>query len=161
MSFRTFYNFRIAQVTFSEKLSEHWNDKINENWKETYAYDIPGIHVYMTSEDNAYGIIDSIWKNGEELILKPDTWLTVFKLNTIKYKYLAMSSNCSSDSYKTCLMEKLLGTDYEKRFGCSNTCLALSTFDHSSLEPEISRVIYDSVWNRKNYFENIAFLNFQ
>ena len=124
--------------------------------------DIPwSIDIYVTSKDNAYGIIDSIWKNGEELILKPDTWLTVFKLNTIKYKYLAMSSNCSSDSYKSCLMEKLLGTDYEKRFGCSNTCLALSTFDHSSLEPEISRVIYDSVWNRKNYFENIAFLNFQ
>ena len=45
--------------------------------------DIPwSIDIYVTSKDNAYGIIDSIWKNGEELILKPNTWLTVFKLNT-------------------------------------------------------------------------------
>ena len=66
--------------------------------------DIPwSINIYVTSKENAYGIIDSKWKNGEELILKPDTWLTVYKLNAIKYKYLAMSSNCSTNSYKTCL----------------------------------------------------------
>ena len=67
MTFHIYYNFRIAKVTFSEKLSEHWNDKINENWKETYAYNIPGIHVYMTSEDNAYGIIYGEWPDGEFL----------------------------------------------------------------------------------------------
>ena len=59
--------------------------------------DIPwSINIHVTSKENAYGIIDSKWKNGEELILRPDTWLTVFKLNAIKYKYLAMSSNCST-----------------------------------------------------------------
>ena len=62
----------MAQVTFSQKLSENWNDKLNQskNWKANYEYDIPGIHVYMTSEDNAYGIIYGEWPDGEFLGLK-------------------------------------------------------------------------------------------
>ena len=91
--------FRKAQVIFSQKLSENWNNKINKDWKEIYEYDIPGIHVYLTSEDNAYGIIYGEWPDGEFLGLKLGVTENSKLVRIRPTKQVYLSSTCRDASF--------------------------------------------------------------
>ena len=66
--------------------------------------------IYLTSEDNADGIIDLSWANGKEVKFSIRDSVHVFKLEAVKTKFLAETSDCLEDKYNECIMKKVNDT---------------------------------------------------
>ena len=74
------------------------------------ASDVSLGEIYLTSEDNADGIIDLSWANGKEVKFSIRDSVHVFKLEAVKTKFLAETSDCLEDNYNECIMEKVNNT---------------------------------------------------
>ena len=76
--------------------------------------EIPTVNIYLTSEENFFGIIGTIWLYGDELKFQlnqksNDTGsLTFFKLNAKKSKYLNKKAIPCNDQANKCFTEQLL-----------------------------------------------------
>jgi len=83
-------------------------------------------YLYITSEENAYGILDLNWKNGGEIkfyfynLLGFSGLFNVYKLRGKQTKYI---TKCSlHNRYKQCYVESVLNGNYS----CPNLCLPMS-----------------------------------
>ena len=99
--------------------------------------DIPLAEIYLTSEDNAYGILGYSWNNGVELKLQVEGYDQDFKIYASKKNSLNVTYNedrrvlsgsstktCSKYLYHKCEMEAILTYEYSD---CENrTCLAMT-----------------------------------
>ena len=86
--------------------------------------DIPLAEIYLTSEDNAYGILGYSWNNGVELKLQVEGYDQDFKIYASKKNSLNVTKTCSKYLYHKCEMETISNHDYSH---CKNrTCLAMT-----------------------------------
>ena len=91
------YKITIKNITFNKP-----NFNLVFNQSIVSHQDIPLPEIYVTSEDNAYGIIAYGWNNGEELQFSLDGYDQDFKLHATQHKLLNATSTCSKYLYDTC-----------------------------------------------------------
>ena len=114
---------------------------LNKSMQLNYGSDMTIPYIYVTSEDNSYGILDTTWRNGGEirfafynLIPYPGAF-NIFKLKTIKNKYNGKKGTCSQgDHFNKCLVKTIL----EGNYTCTKHCLPLSLpkFDQVEYLPQ-------------------------
>ena len=117
---------------------------LNKNMQlshSSYGRDATIPYIYVTSEDNSYGILDTTWRNGGEarfafynLIPYPGTF-NIFKLKAIKTTYTNRKGTCSEKGrFNKCMVKTIL----ESNYSCSKYCLPLSLpkFDHFEYLPQ-------------------------
>ena len=94
--------------------------------------DIPLPEIYITSEDNAYGILGYGWVNGEELKFGLEGYEQDFKLYASKRTFLNVSfvddqtrakKLCSKYLSGICEWKNISNDEYKY---CNNTCLAMT-----------------------------------
>ena len=104
--------------------------KLNENLVPSfYGSDGTIPYIYITSEENAYGILDTTWMNGDEtkfpfynLIPYPGA-INIFNLEAMKNKFINESRICSErDYFNQCFVKTIL----EANYNCSRPCLSLT-----------------------------------
>ena len=62
--------------------------------------DWPLAEIYLTSIENAFGVVSMNWHNGDELKFKLDGTINEFKLRSIQHKYLEQSAtHCSKNQH--------------------------------------------------------------
>ena len=91
------YKITIKNLTF-----ERPNFNLVFNQSIISHEDIPLPEIYVTSEDNAYGLIGYGWNNGEEFKFSLDGYDQDFKLYATRRKLLNATSTCSKYLYDTC-----------------------------------------------------------
>ena len=104
--------------------------------------DLPQVDIYLTSEVNSNGIKGYGWNFGDELKFtlhgksqklivyesqNTNIWSDIgyeqdYKLKTIMYKYLNLTTPCGAEIYEHCAFNQF--DQYE--FKCTNPCLAIS-----------------------------------
>ena len=111
---------RCYKISSNEKLKGGFSIDIN------FGNDTAIPYLYITSEENAYGILDLNWKNGGETkfyfynLLGFSGLFNIYKLRGKQTKYL---SKCSLDNnYNQCYVESVLNGNYS----CPNLCLPMS-----------------------------------
>ena len=93
------------------------------NFNESLSLeDVPQVDIYLTSEDNAYGIMGYGWNMGDELEFTLHGYEQDYKLKTIMYKYLNTSTPCGETIYNQCSLKRF----EEYKFNCTNPCLAVT-----------------------------------
>ena len=85
--------------------------------------------IYITSEENAYGILDTTWMNGDELkfpfynLLSYPGAINIFNLQPTMNKFRNESQLCSERGYfNHCFVKTIL----EANYNCSKPCLPLT-----------------------------------
>ena len=87
--------------------------------------------LYITSKENANGIVPLNWMNGMELKLPLDHYKNSFKLKAVKHSYLKLKTACTDDLSDVCVTDNLVAAtkskleDY-KVFdlnGCNEFCI--------------------------------------
>ena len=99
------------------------------NYEELNSKDIPPIvYCFVTSKNNANGIVGQDWSNGEELIFPVEKYINEYKLKAFHHKQLPHTSNCSHHSFDKCVMDGITNNNYS----CKNPCLATSLLSKNS-----------------------------
>ena len=99
------YCYKISVVNPSMNLNRAFNIYFNESIPEK---DSLLTEAYITSEDNAYGVAATTWKNGKfakTLITK--RMLNVISLKQEKYIYLTANGKCSQETFYDCVSRLL------------------------------------------------------
>ena len=111
---------RCYKITSNEKLKGGFSIDTSFGNDTTIPY------LYITSKENAYGILDLNWKNGKEAkfyfysLLGFSGLFNIYKLRGKQIKYL---SKCSLDNdYNQCYVESVLNGNYT----CRKLCLPMS-----------------------------------
>ena len=133
-------NILPSRVIFLEKLATAWNGfcyKINETatkikngeWRSVQInFDksidrktLPSWTVHFTSEKNAYGILRTLWFDGEMFTVNLNKSKSIqISLKPQKYKYL---TGCGESSFYECWGSQLVTTDFDV---CPRKCLPYS-----------------------------------
>ena len=87
--------------------------------------------LYITSMENANGIVPFNWKNGMELKLSLDNKYNSFKLRAIQYSYLKLKTGCTDDQSDVCVTDNIIERtksklEEYKTFelqGCNDFCI--------------------------------------
>ena len=106
-------------------------------FKDMISFDMTTPYIYITSEDNSYGILDTTWMNGDEtkfalhnLIPYPGANI-IYNLKAVKTKYTNESSTCSEGNhFNKCMVKTILDASYN----CTNRCLPLSLPQYDSYD---------------------------
>ena len=106
-------------------------------FEDMLSFDMTTPYIYITSEDNSYGILDTTWMNGDEtkfalhnLIPYPGAYI-IYNLKAVKTKYTNESSTCSEGNYfNKCMVKTILDASYN----CTDRCLPLSLPQYDSFE---------------------------
>ena len=99
------------------------------NWtifsnKSIQKNELPDIEIYFTSEENAYGITDTYWVDGEVLMFTlSDRQNIRIILKEEKYIYEQRKLNCRSEFYYHCFGTLLTQVNFSV---CPKTCLPFS-----------------------------------
>ena len=103
--------------------------KLHEDLVPPYGSDGTIPYIYITSEENAYGILDTTWINGDETkfpfhnLIPYSGAINIFNLKAIKSKFINESRSCSERNYfNQCFVKTILEADYN----CSRPCLSLT-----------------------------------
>ena len=103
--------------------------KLHEDLVPPYGSDGTIPYIYITSEENAYGILDTTWMNGDELkfpfynLIPYSGAINIFNLKAIMNKFCNESQLCSERSYfNRCFVKTIL----EASYNCSQPCLPLT-----------------------------------
>ena len=97
--------------------------------------DIPVVEVYLTSSDNAYGVVLSEWKNGEELKFTLHDKESHFKIKAEETLLLNMDSTCTMNP-EECLNNLFDDIDLTQ---CPNPCLPITFPNNSKLCNELTK----------------------
>ena len=73
---------------------------------------MPDPILYITSEENADGIINLTWHNAAELKITLNNYYAVVQLNALQYKYFKPTSKCSDDMSNQCKLESILNLEH-------------------------------------------------
>ena len=93
------YKISVANpsVTHSRGFYIHFNESINEK-------DLPSIKVYVTSEENAYGVVMNKWRNGKLATTEINKYMAnSVSLKQENYEYLSANGKCSQETFYECL----------------------------------------------------------
>ena len=101
----TFNNQLIFTLTFN-------NQTLERN-------DIPTPQLYITSEENALGVLGMNWIYGTELRWSPKDKETGYKVTPIKRKTLSLKSHCNMNSNSNCIFELIK----QSNITCNKSCL--------------------------------------
>ena len=93
--------------------------------------DVPKLKMYLTSEENAYGVLALQWMNGVQEMLTPDGYINDFHLTTTSHKYLGLTSECN-ENYNKCVFENLLNGNYSS---CEKKCMPIDIPKMDNLKP--------------------------
>ena len=91
------YKITIKNLTFDRP-----NFNLVFNQSVISHEDIPLPEIYVTSEDNAYGLVGHSWNNGEEFKFSLDGFDQDFKLYATQRILLNATSTCSKYLFDTC-----------------------------------------------------------
>ena len=98
--------------------------------KSLVSEDVPLPNMFVTSEENAYGILFVKWFNGEALHLDAKYPKNYYDLKLIKTKYLKQATHpCTKDTSNRCIIEMIVknlehGFEYHNK--CSRPCQPIS-----------------------------------
>ena len=106
-------------------------------FEDMITYDMTTPYIYITSEENSYGILDTTWMNGDEakfalhnLIPYPGA-NNIYNLKVVKTKYTNETSICREGTYfNKCMVKTILDASYN----CTNWCLPLSLPQYDSFD---------------------------
>ena len=102
----TLHNGFCYKITLGTSMGFHY---YNINYTDSLtSEDIAIPQIYITSEENANGILNVKWFNGEETIFPIDEWLYVFKMKGLKRKFLKETSGCTNDLSNRCIVETIM-----------------------------------------------------
>ena len=73
---------------------------------------MPKPTLYITSEENADGIINLTWHNAAELRITLKHLYHVVQLSALQYTYFKPTSKCTEDLTNQCKVESILNLDY-------------------------------------------------
>ena len=147
-----FNNIQDGQNIILEKLLTVWSGLCYKITLDYFTYDrigfelvfdasiasedIPLPEIYITSEDNAYGILGYGWVNGEELKFGLEGYEQDFKLYASKRTFLNVSfvdnrktsttsatKSCSKYLSAICEWKNISNAEYKN---CNSTCLAMT-----------------------------------
>ena len=92
------------------------NPSVNHN-RAFYIYyknetiaekDLPTVKVYITSEENAYGVVVTHWRDGKYVTTQIDrNMVNYVALKQDKYQYLAANGKCSHETFYECFSQQL------------------------------------------------------
>ena len=68
--------------------------------------------LYITSEENADGIINLTWHNAAELKITLKQAYVVVQLSALQYKYYKQTSKCTDDITNQCKAESIFNMEY-------------------------------------------------
>ena len=110
-------NYAFIQIDFNENIT--WND-------------VPFTEVYMSIEENSFGVTMNDWLDGEYLYFSKIRGYNAYKVQPHKVKKFKSKSNCQDQAFYKCFGAKLSKQDYSQ---CPRKCLAVSTMtsNNSSL----------------------------
>ena len=74
--------------------------------------ELPHAILYITSEENADGIINLSWHNAAELKLTLKHYWQIVQLRAHQYKYFKSTSKCTSDISNQCKAEIIFDLEY-------------------------------------------------
>ena len=126
LTFRSGICYKITQKIFSYqelKFSLEFNQSLQEK-------DIPLAEIYLTSEENAIGVLVMNWPNGDELKFDVNGLTNEYKLKTVKHIYLDLKSKCKQHYFNSCLTQILVNANYSY---CTNTCMPVTLPEFESI----------------------------
>ena len=74
--------------------------------------ELPHVTIYITSEENADGIINLTWHNAAELKLTLKHYYQVVQLRAHQYEYFQSASKCTNDISNQCKADIIFNSDY-------------------------------------------------
>ena len=95
---------------------------VNFNQEKHLSEQLPKLKVFITSEDNFFGIYFSYWMNGEllEFDINPNNYVAI-DIKEEQYVYLQEKKDCSGDNnFLKCFEDKLVKSDFDR---CPRKCL--------------------------------------
>ena len=116
--------YKISAINFTE--NDQLIFRLNFNHDTHEAKDIPKPEIYITSEDNAYGILAMNWMNGNELKFSVHAMANTFTIHAIKHKMLGMKSYCLNDVVVKSYDEDLIRMVESTNFECENLCFPIT-----------------------------------
>ena len=130
-------------------------------FKDMTGFDMTTPYIYITSEVNSYGVLDTTWMNGDEtkfplhnLIPYPGANI-IYNLRAVKTEFTNETSTCSEGNYfNRCMVENILDASYN----CTNNCLPLSLPQYDSYDYFPSCQTWEDYACMKDYVKNI-FIN--
>ena len=115
------------KIRFDFIVSEGWMFLVM--FKESLEPEnVPKPNFYLTSEENAYGIIFNDWLHGNVLQVSPDYGVNIYQLKTTKQKRLKLHTNCTEDMSNRCVIDWINNslTIAAAKGICSRPCLPTS-----------------------------------
>ena len=116
--------YKITIEPNTENMLNHWR-KFFLNFNETISDDeLPLTNIYVTSENNAYGVVANTWMDGKLMDIKLEK--NLFKginLTPIQYNYLKANSKCGNESFHECLSKHLAKNFENSATKCSTVSL--------------------------------------
>ena len=106
---KTFYSgtcYKVSSMPHSITKSRYTSLYLYFNKSISYKK-LPYAKIYITSEKNAYGILEQIWYDGKVkiVLIEKEVWKQV-NLKPQQYNYFKRNSKCRDDSFYECI-EKL------------------------------------------------------
>ena len=108
-------------IRLSYTFKNQWIFTLTFNNKTLERNDIPTPQLYITSEENALGVLGMNWIYGTELRWSPKDKETGYKVTPIKRKTLSLKSHCNMNSNSNCIFELIK----QSNITCNKTCLPI------------------------------------
>ena len=123
---------RCYKITFNFMAME--NEFLIINFDDSMKLTYPKLEIYITSEENADGIVDMTWANGKKLEISLENSLTSIKLESTEKRLLKETSDCV-DGYHSACVAKVINDYATKASNCSRICSFMSL-------PKLSKFSY-------------------
>ena len=114
---------RCYKITFNFMTME--NEFLIINFDDTLNTSYPKLEIYITSEENANGIVDMTWANGKKLEISVENSLTSIKLEATEKKLLKDTSSCVDGFHSNCVAQVLNNFTARANY-CSKICSFVS-----------------------------------
>ena len=86
--------------------------------------DIPVTDIYLTSEENSYGISMFQWNDGKRIVFSNVKGWYLVEVQPEKINKIRKEQKCQSESFYKCISSELERTDFSQ---CQRKCMAIST----------------------------------
>ena len=111
------------KITFNFMTME--NEFLIVNFDDSLKPSYPKLEIYITSEENANGIVDMTWANGKKLEISLESSLTSIKLEATEKRLLKDTSSCVDGFHSNCVAQ-VLNNFTAGANNCSKICSFVS-----------------------------------
>ena len=121
--------YKVTANVVNVKLPNYAFIQIDFNKNFTYN-EIPVADLYMSTEENSFGITMKDWLDGQYLYFTKIRSYNAFNVQPHKLRQFKSKSNCQDEAFYKCFGSKLSKQDYSQ---CPRKCLAISTMTRENI----------------------------